>query len=349
MEAFRRELADAPAPEWSVVVITRDEERHIAACLDAVSAAMRGRSHEIIVVDSSSTDRTLEIAARYAATLLRLRGGAPLTPAAGRHAGFVRSRGTFVLFLDGDSVLDPGWVEPARRALDDDRIAGVAGIREAVLRPAANAPEQRWAFPQDVAPPAEPGFLGGSAVYRASVLRAVGGYNPFMFACEEAELGARLRACGHRLRRLPIRMTEHLVETPTATLRELRRRVRRGYPYGMGQLVRHGLANRSPVPDHVTAVARPLLVTAFGLAVLPAALAAAFGRPAFLAVWLSLAVLALAAFSVRAGGVRKPLYYAIEWALTGVMIARGLLMRPRPATDYPTSAIEVVREARGGR
>ena len=41
----------------SVIVITRDEEANIAACLASVSFA-----REIVVVDSGSRDRTIELA-----------------------------------------------------------------------------------------------------------------------------------------------------------------------------------------------------------------------------------------------------------------------------------------------
>ena len=45
----------------SVIVITRDEEERIGACLDSV----RDLADEIVVLDSGSTDGTLEIVAQY--------------------------------------------------------------------------------------------------------------------------------------------------------------------------------------------------------------------------------------------------------------------------------------------
>ena len=49
-----------PVSPVSVLIITRNEERNIAACLESVSWAT-----ERVVVDSGSTDATMEIARRY--------------------------------------------------------------------------------------------------------------------------------------------------------------------------------------------------------------------------------------------------------------------------------------------
>lgn len=48
----------------SVIIITKNESRHIGACLESVSFA-----DEIVVVDSGSTDDTCEIAARFGARI----------------------------------------------------------------------------------------------------------------------------------------------------------------------------------------------------------------------------------------------------------------------------------------
>ena len=52
-------------PKLSVTVITRDEAANLAAALDSVAWA-----DEIVVVDSESTDATLEIARRYTSRVL---------------------------------------------------------------------------------------------------------------------------------------------------------------------------------------------------------------------------------------------------------------------------------------
>ena len=52
-------------PKLSVTIITRDEAANLAAALDSVAWA-----DEIVVVDSESTDATVEIARRYTSKVL---------------------------------------------------------------------------------------------------------------------------------------------------------------------------------------------------------------------------------------------------------------------------------------
>lgn len=56
----------APAKLLTVLVLTLNEERHLARCLEST----RGLDCEIVVVDSGSTDRTAEIARSYGARVI---------------------------------------------------------------------------------------------------------------------------------------------------------------------------------------------------------------------------------------------------------------------------------------
>ena len=48
-------------PTLSVILITRNEEANLGDCL----ASLDGLANQIVVVDTQSTDRTLEIARKY--------------------------------------------------------------------------------------------------------------------------------------------------------------------------------------------------------------------------------------------------------------------------------------------
>jgi len=81
----------------SAVVLTKNEEKHLERLLASLSWV-----DEIIVVDDESTDRTLEIAARYRATVRRNR----LTDfSAQRNLGLQAAQGDWVLALDADEEI----------------------------------------------------------------------------------------------------------------------------------------------------------------------------------------------------------------------------------------------------
>jgi len=52
-------------PTLSVILITRNEEANLGDCL----ASLEGIAREIVVVDTASQDRTLEIARNYGAII----------------------------------------------------------------------------------------------------------------------------------------------------------------------------------------------------------------------------------------------------------------------------------------
>ena len=84
----------------SVVVLTKNEEKYIAACLDTVTWA-----DEIIVVDDNSTDRTAEIAGRYKAKVAARALGGDFS--AQRNFGNERASSDWILQMDADERVTP--------------------------------------------------------------------------------------------------------------------------------------------------------------------------------------------------------------------------------------------------
>lgn len=79
----------------SVVVLTKNEEKNITACLESV----HGWADEIIVVDDESLDKTREIASKYASKIL-----VRTMDVEGRHRNFAyaQAKNEWVLSLDAD-------------------------------------------------------------------------------------------------------------------------------------------------------------------------------------------------------------------------------------------------------
>jgi hypothetical protein len=84
----------------SVVILTKNEEKLIGACLESVKWA-----DEIIVIDSGSTDRTLEIVKKFTAKIFNFSGD---DFSQRRNLGMEKAHGEWVLYIDADErVLQP--------------------------------------------------------------------------------------------------------------------------------------------------------------------------------------------------------------------------------------------------
>jgi len=88
----------------SVVIITHNEEQNIARTLRSVEPLMRDPGGEIIIVDSGSTDRTVEIARSMGAKVF-------IEPwkgfAAQKNSAIEKAGGDWILSLDADEQVSP--------------------------------------------------------------------------------------------------------------------------------------------------------------------------------------------------------------------------------------------------
>src|SRR5512140_2199186 len=125
----RRVASSRQSTSLSIVIIARNEAANIARTIESVlRAAARWPDAEILLVDSASTDGTVEIARRYPISIVRLDPSWFLSVAAGRHIGMLQTHGDLVLHVDGDMQLDPEWVNRSvSYALEHPDVAGVGG------------------------------------------------------------------------------------------------------------------------------------------------------------------------------------------------------------------------------
>jgi glycosyltransferase involved in cell wall biosynthesis len=88
-------------PTLSVILITRNEEANLADCL----ASLEGISEQIVVVDTNSTDLTLQIAKNHGAMIAQPADWPGFGPQKNR--ALELATGEWVLSLDADERLTP--------------------------------------------------------------------------------------------------------------------------------------------------------------------------------------------------------------------------------------------------
>ncbi len=326
--------------DWSVIVIARNEEASIADCMQSVLDAFSGHSYELIFVDSASEDKTVEIVRQFPTKIIHLPNSLPKRPSVAREAGRLQAKGKWILFLDGDCTLIPTWLQPAIEAMQKNKsLAGIAGEREEITTDSMGLQKSHHhsLYRQKSA-----SSLGGCAAYKHDVLKEVGGFNPFLYSSEEAEFGARIRKAGYTLRFLPVLMTRHYMKHQHETSSEILRRIRRGFPIGMGQIVRHIRRYQLPIHGALSVIRRHLQfygLIAIGLLALAVSIKTA--NWLYISIWLLVFLSIFILFSIKTRSLSKPAYYYFEWAAAGPFIIWGLLKSPRQWSDFDEQLLDI--------
>ncbi len=106
----------------SVIVPTLNEEKLIARCLKSIKR--QDVDKEIIVVDSSSKDRTVVIAKKYADKVI-------VTKKTGvgkaRNMGAEKAKGDIFLFIDADIKINKGVLKRVLKEFEDPELVGLCG------------------------------------------------------------------------------------------------------------------------------------------------------------------------------------------------------------------------------
>ena len=119
-------LAEKPgrAPRLSVCMIVKNEEQFLEQCLQSV----QGLAHQIVVVDTGSTDRTIELAKKFKAEVYSFAWNDDFSAA--RNEALKHATGDWVLSLDADEELVP---EHKQTILEEMKSAGVLGYRLPII------------------------------------------------------------------------------------------------------------------------------------------------------------------------------------------------------------------------
>jgi len=90
----------------SIIIPALNEEKLLDGMLRQFTPELIGRYHlELVVSDGGSTDGTLEIARRYANTVVENRVGIKQTISMGRNLGAAAAKGDIFVFLNADTLI----------------------------------------------------------------------------------------------------------------------------------------------------------------------------------------------------------------------------------------------------
>lgn len=321
LSAEPREAGGVPPPELSVVVVTYNEEDRIRDCLDSVFRTCEGlTTFEVILVDSNSTDRTVEIASEFPVTVLQISDDDLTTPAAGRFVGTAAARGDRILFVDGDMVIRRAWLADAFSYLQNH--SGVAGVDGELNEPASTENPR----PMDA--------IRGVALYDADALDAVGGFDPYLRSLEDIYLGFELTTAGYDLYRLPSVAADHPDRSPVT---DPIRRWRRGYMEGTGQAIRKSLRRPRVLAKVASRLRYKLFLSTWLLLGAVSALSMTL-----IVIWLVASAVGVGIVASRLG-VGGTVYFFFAKCIGIIGLLRGVWIEPRDSTEFPLGSVQAIQ------
>jgi len=208
-EARRRDAFLATQPLVSIVVPARNEEKAIGYCIRSLLETDY-KNTQIIVVDDSSTDKTYEIAKKFAdrgeITLLRNtspegRGGKPFA----MNLGLTVAKGEYIVGVDSDTGFDRTAITEILAPFADPRVGAVTAnlrVRNANTNIVTKFQVceyllsitlwRSWASRLGVLLT----MAGGMSCFRKSVLREVGAWDSEL--AEDSDLTMKIRKVGYK-------------------------------------------------------------------------------------------------------------------------------------------------------
>lgn len=337
-----------PQPAVSIIIKALNEERHIAVAIESALAALSGIKGEVIVADSASTDRTVEIAERYPVKIVRLSRIEERCCGAGVQLGYQYSLGRYICLIDGDMRLYDGFLSAAIRILEDNpEIAGVGGM--IVERELESLEYSRRAKTEDInRRPGQVTHLACGGVYRREAIATAGYFGDRnLHSWEELDLGVRLAATGWKLVRIDQAAIDHHGHTDNA-FRLLLRRWSNRYLFGTGEIMRAAIGQ-----GNLRRLFWRIRKELFGLGVVHAWWLCLAAIPFFAGAApqaaLAAAAVGLSPFAVMSArwrSIRLGTYSVVSWNVYALAMWPGLLRRRRDPTGWIESVVVCDRAAK---
>ena len=231
----------------AAVVIGRNEGERLEPSLSSVRAA----SLRLVYVDSGSSDGSPGLAKSMGIPVVGLDPGRPFSAARGRNEGIEEALRRwpdtqYILFLDGDCVLDAGFPAAATRTFEQHPDCALVTGHLSERFPDRSIYNRLCAIEWRSPAGRIENFaaLGGIMAARVSAIRAVGCFNEQVIAGEDSELGVRLALANYSVIKIDVPMAVHDAEM--LTFKQWWRRAVRG---GHALAQRYALNGRSRLHD----------------------------------------------------------------------------------------------------
>ena len=224
----------ASEPDVSIIVPVYNHFRQTMACIHSLLELGGRRTFEIIVADDASTDETAATLERGIPGIRHVRGTTNRGFIANCNAGAAAARGRYVLFLNNDTLVLPGWLDELVDTAERDPSIGLVGSKlvfaDGKLQEAGGIIWQdgsAWNYGRGD-DPMRPAYSymrdvdyasGASIMLPRSVWTELGGFDDWYDVAygEDSDLAFRVRQSGRRVVMQPLSVAIHFEGVSSGT------------------------------------------------------------------------------------------------------------------------------------
>lgn len=209
--------------ETSTIIVTYNGRHYLERCLAALTSEIE--DGEIIVVDNDSSDGTRQFISDNFPEVCLIKNRDNIGFAAACNMGARLAKGRYLLFLNQDTEVHPGWLQGLVGELETDSTVGLTTSQMLLMRDphlihlcgqdvhytglvfgkGYGERSERYLLPADVN-----AVSGGSFAIRRDLWQELGGFDEtFYMYYEETDLSLRAQLAGYRCRYVPASQLLH--------------------------------------------------------------------------------------------------------------------------------------------
>ena len=308
----------------SIIIKALNEEKKIATAIESALKAVHVLGGEVILADSLSNDKTIEIAQQYPIKIVQLINPSERCCGIGPQLGYLSAKGEFIYILDGDMKMLDSFLPKAIEFMQQNPL--VAGVGGKVIEMNTDSLEFQ-ARVERASNHMQSGVvdrLDMGGLYRKTAIESVGYFSDRnLHSYEELDLAVRLRAQGWQLHRIDADAVRHWGhDAPPYQL--LMKRWKSGYINGLGEIIRAALGKPQLkfILKDVKELRIYLMVIGWWITLL-FILFSSIEPLVKLALCTTLLLTPLALMTIKKRGLRKAFYSVTSWNLNAAGLLRG--------------------------
>jgi len=310
----------------SIIIKTLNEEEKIATAIESALQAVKMVGGEVILADSLSTDKTVEIAQKYPIKIIQLINPNERCCGIGPQLGYQYAQGEFVYILDGDMQMLDSFLPKAVEFMQQNPKAAGVGGKVIEMNTDSLEFQARVERASNHMQSGEVDRLDMGGLYRKTSVESVGYFSDRnLHSYEELDLAVRLRAQGWKLYRIDTDAVRHWGhDAPPYQL--LMKRWKSGYINGLGEIIRAAFGK-----PHLKLILKDVKELRIYLAVIGWWLPLLFIP--FCSIesvvksisWTILLLAPIILMTIKKKSLKKALYSVISWNMNAAGLIRGIL------------------------